>query len=292
MTWNGLIQANELALRLEEEAGMPAADRRLRVFDATVVFERGEKGIRAVPGREAYAAGHIPEARFVDHQADLSRADSPYNYTLLPPDELQEALRALGICNDSRIVVYSTSHVMWATRLWWVLRSCGLRDVSVLDGGIAAWKEAGLPLSSEEIEYPRGDVTIDFSPLRWADRAEVEAAIGDGSVCTLNALTAEMHRGDSQTHYGRPGHIRGSVNVPFDDFLIGGKLRPEAELRERLNVVDAFSKERVVTYCGGGIAATLAAFALHQLGHANVGVYDGSLSEWGADPGLPMDEGD
>lgn len=289
MTLEGIIQPRDLAARVSTEAELPASARKLRIYDATIAFQRGDGGPpKAIPDRATYSAGHIPGARFVDHHAELSDPESPYKYTLLPPEHLEPALRSIGIDNDSMVVIYSTQHIMWATRLWWILHSCGFANAAVLDGGFEAWRGAELPISEEPVAYPVGNLDIDFSPRRWADKREVEASLEDGSVCTINALTEAMHRGTSRIHYGRPGHIPASVNVPFEDFLDHGRLLPESALRSRLDQAGAFAKKRVVTYCGGGIAATLAAFALEQLGHPDVAVYDGSLSEWSADPSLPM----
>lgn len=289
MKLRGALEAADLASRIEADSKLAPSERKLRIYDATVDFRRGDDGRpRAVPGHEAYESGHIPGARFVDHQAELSDGNSGYNYTLLPSDRLQVALRSIGIDNDSTVVVYSTSHLMWATRLWWILHSCGFEKAYVLDGGFPAWRDAGLPVSLEPAVYSAGDLDIDFSARRWAGKDEVEAAIEDGSVCTINALTEKMHNGTSSVHYGRPGHIPRSVNVPFEDLSSQSRFLPADLLKSRLDQVGAFEKKRVVTYCGGGIAATLAAFALAHLGHPDVGVYDGSLTEWSADASLPM----
>jgi thiosulfate/3-mercaptopyruvate sulfurtransferase len=294
MTLTATIRANELLDRLATEKRLPADLRRLRIYDTTVTFRRTDSGMVAAPDREAFEEGHIPTAHFVDHQADLSDAESPLRYTLMTPQRLGAALRAIGINNDSIVVFYSTQHIMWATRAWWILRSCGFEKVYVLDGGFDAWRDLGADVhrgrSTES--YGAGDLTVEFSPRFWADKSEVQASIGDGSVCTINALSASSYRGTSKVNYGRPGHIAGSVNVPYQDFLTEGFLRPEGQLRELFERQGAFARDRVVTYCGGGIAATLAAFTLDQLGHQNVGVYDGSLSEWSADPELPMATGE
>ena len=166
------------------------------------------------------------------------------------------------------------------------------QNIRVLDGGLDAWLAGGNQVESgDPPALPRGDLSIDFDPERWAEVAEVEANVTSESVCTINALTADIHAGTSAVSYGRPGHIRGSVNVPFDGLSKGSKLLPWDQIRSRFDEQGAFAKDRVVTYCGGGIAATLAAFALDQLGHQNIAVYDGSLSEWASDPERPMDTG-
>ncbi len=291
--YDGIIGVEELARQIRIGNDSSPGETPLRIYDASVVFTADSNGRpMAKPGRNAFLDGHIPGARFVDHQIDLSDQESELRYTLLEPANLEVALRGLGINNESSVVIYSTTHLMWATRLWWILRACGLTDVRVLDGGFDAWQAAGQPTTpGEEPAWPHGDLTIDFDPERWADVKEVEASVGSDSVCTVNALTADIHAGSSPISYGRPGHISGSVNVPFDSLSKGSKLLPWDQIRALFTQQDAFMRERVVTYCGGGIAATLAAFALQQLGHPNVAVYDGSLSEWSRDPDRPMETG-
>jgi thiosulfate/3-mercaptopyruvate sulfurtransferase len=121
---------------------------------------------------------------------------------------------------------------------------------------------------------------------------EVLRAIGDGRVCTLNALLPEQHAGTGGNSYGRPGRIKGSVNLPAAHLIdpATNAFLPPAELRLRFESVGAFSKE-VITYCGGGIAASADAFALVLLGHPDVKLYDASMSEWATDPILPMENG-
>jgi GAF domain-containing protein/rhodanese-related sulfurtransferase len=123
-----------------------------------------------------------------------------------------------------------------------------------------------------------------------AGKDEVRAAIGEGAVCMINALPEDQHRFTSGIHYGRPGHIKGSVNLPSGDLLDPetNEFLPAGELRRRFDQIGAFSK-RVITYCGGGAAASADAMALVMLGHPDVKLYDGSLLEWSTDPSLPME---
>ena len=121
----------------------------------------------------------------------------------------------------------------------------------------------------------------------------VLAAVGDSAVCTINALSAEQHAGSGGNTYGRPGRIAASVNVPAASLIDPqtGAFLPAAALRAKFDAVGAFDKERVITYCGGGIAASADALALVMLGHPDVRLYDASMSDWANDPSLPMETG-
>jgi 3-mercaptopyruvate sulfurtransferase SseA len=140
--------------------------------------------------------------------------------------------------------------------------------------------------------YPAAQFVVRPRPDLMADKREVLAAIGDSQQCILNALTVEDHLGTA-VRYGRAGHIASSVNVPTVALVdpVTHAYLPAAQLRAQFEAAGALSRERVITYCGGGIAASNDAFVLTLLGVPNVAVYDGSLLEWAADPTLPMDTG-
>jgi thiosulfate/3-mercaptopyruvate sulfurtransferase len=171
-----------------------------------------------------------------------------------------------------------------------MFRAFGHDNVAVLNGGYRAWLAAGYPVETVAGAPAPATFTAHLRREMIADKHEVLAAIEDGAVCTINALAPEVHRGEVSNYRGR---IPNSVNVPaghlFDPET--GLLRPPAELKAAFDAVGATSRERVITYCGGGIAATLDAFALTLLGHDNVAVYDGSLTEWMADDSLPVEVG-
>jgi thiosulfate/3-mercaptopyruvate sulfurtransferase len=281
----GLVSTDWLAANL--------SDPDLRVFDATVHLRPAKPGPYVVEsGRADYEAGHIPGAAFLDLARDLSDAASPLGFTRLKGQALADALGAAGIGPGHKVVCYSTSTPMWATRLWWMLRSAGLADVAVLDGGFARWTAEGRPVETESRRYPAVKAVITERPDAWADKHDVLAAIDDGGVCTINALSAGVHSGEAEMNYGRKGHIKGSRNVPYAALLDAeGRYRSDAELRALFEAVGAFERPRVIFYCGGGISATMDALALTRLGHPSVAVYDGSMSEWTKDPNLPMETG-
>jgi thiosulfate/3-mercaptopyruvate sulfurtransferase len=281
----GLVSTAWLAANLHDPA--------LRIFDVTVHLRPATPGPYTVEsGRADYEAGHIPGAAFLDLAHDLSDTASGLNFTRLPAERLAQALGAAGVGNDSRVVAYSTTTPMWATRFWWMLRAAGFDNAAVLDGGLARWSAEGRPVESGERAYPPARLTLSERPDAWADQAAVLAAIDDGGVCTINALSPSVHAGTSSTNYGRKGHIKGSTNVPYAALVDeDGRYRSDPELRDLFDSVGAFGKARAICYCGGGISATMDALALTRLGHPSVAVYDGSMAEWVRDPTLPMETG-
>jgi thiosulfate/3-mercaptopyruvate sulfurtransferase len=279
-----LIDADGLAAILGEPD--------VRVFDCTVHLRPDPpRTYRVESGREDWRAAHVPGAGFLDLPGALSDPDAGVPFTMPAPETLAAALGAAGVVDGARIVLYSTSHPMWATRLWWMLRSIGV-DAAVLDGGLAAWIEAGQPTEAGEVTLPPGTLTARPRPDLWADRDRVLAHVGDAAVCTVNALSPSVYRGDGGTNYGRPGHITGSVNVPYAALFADDAHRfADADaIRAAFDAVGAFERP-VICYCGGGISATCDAFALVRLGHRDVAVYDGSMNEWVRDPSLPMSVG-
>ena len=266
-------------------------DPSLRVFDSTVFLTRSEKGMVAESGRATFETAHVPGAVFMDLIEALSDTSSGLGFTLPAPDALQRALRELGVNDDSRVVLYSTGSTMWATRAWWLLHYAGLEHVQVLNGGFDAWRTADGAVSDAATSYPPGNVTVRPRSQHFADKGEVLAAIGDTAVCTINTLPPPIYTGDAGMDYGRKGHITGSLNVPYDAMLSGERFKPAAELDAELTAKGMLDAGRVITYCGGGIAATVDAFACLLMGKTDVAVYDGSMSEWVRDDNLPLTEG-
>jgi thiosulfate/3-mercaptopyruvate sulfurtransferase len=181
--------------------------------------------------------------------------------------------------------------MMWATRAWWMLHSCGHKNVSVLDGGIAKWLSENRAVATDNNEVEQGDFTVDLNNSVWADKSQVLAAIDDGDICTINALAPDVYSGDAKMSYGRKGHITGSQNIFYDEVLQDGCFRNAEQLTEVFSRQGVLQKPKVIAYCGGGISATIDALALKLIGHEDIAVYDGSMSEWVADEKLPMSQG-
>jgi 3-mercaptopyruvate sulfurtransferase SseA/GAF domain-containing protein len=253
-------------------------------FDPVTMFEIGSGGAD-------FERGHIPGAQFVDVLSELS--DTGHPVPLMAPDAAQFAsvMSARGVADGRRVVLYSAQNVYWATRAWWLFRMFGFSGATVLNGGLQKWRSEGRPIETGPGRLrPPAKFTVRRQRALMAGKDEVLAAIGDGAVCMINALPEDQHRFTSGIHYGRPGHIKGSVNLPSGDLFEPetNEFLPASELRRRFERVGAFS-ERVITYCGGGAAASADAMALVMLGHPEVKLYDGSLLEWAADPSLPME---
>lgn len=268
----------------------------VRILDATVLLQRPPQGgpYEVLSGRAGYDAGHIPGAAFADVAGDLSDPDAPYAFTLPSAERFARAAGALGIGDGVHVVVYAQSATMWATRLWWLLRYFGFDAVSVLDGGLSAWQAAGLPLETEASIHPPATFTAVPRPELLANRADVEAiARGEGRACLVNALSPEVFRGEGPSSYSRPGRIPGSVSLPHATLVdpATNRFQPLPQLREALAAAGAQPGQEVVAYCGGGISATVDVFAYVLAGRDDVKLYDGSLTEWTADPGLPLEVG-
>ena len=269
----------------------------VRVFESTVFLRRDDSGFRVEPGRGEYESGHIPGAGFLDLQGDFSDNDHDLRFMMPSAEAFAEAAGRHGISETSRLVLYDRAGSSWAARLWWMFRSMGCERVAVLDGGWRRWADEGRAVSTDEATYEPTTFTPTADPARFADLAEVRAFIeaGDGGgSCLINALSREQHSGaDGGGAYGRPGHIPGAVNVPAMELTDAdtGLYLPAAELAAAFEEAGADRSQRVVTYCGGGIAASNDAFVLSLLGYENVAVYDASMSEYAADPSLPLEVG-
>ena len=245
-------------------------------------------------GREDFEKGHIPGAQFVDLQEDLSdNSKLPLRFMLPQPAGFAAAMRRFGIGDRSRVVTCSTTTPQWATRVWWVMRNFGFDNAAVLDGGFQKWARESRPVETGPARArPPADFTVREARPLMVGKDEVRAAVGDGATCTINALQAVQHAGTGGNTYGRPGRIAGSVNVPTAGLVdpATGTYLPAAALRAKFDAVHAFDKQ-VITYCGGGIAASVTAHVLVMLGHPQVKLYDASMSEWAKDDSLPMETG-
>ena len=284
-----LVSADELAAVLD------AGGARILVLDATTRLEVLADGqpYTVTSGRDGYLAEHVPGAVFADLPNALSDPGGRFAFTLPTAEQFGTAAGGLGIGDDTHVVVYDTANNAWATRVWWLLRVFGHDAVSVLDGGLAAWTAAGHPVESDPVAAAPAAFTARFRPELVADKDEVRRLSASGGA-VVNALDPGTFRGEAEKNpYPRRGRIPGSTNLPFSTLLdpATGRFLDPAALRAALQAGGVLSGERTVTYCGGGVAATLPAFAAYLIDGTELAVYDGSLSEWTADLSLPVEVG-
>jgi len=280
MTYPGpVVSAHWLSQHLD--------DAQLRVVDATVHLP--DTGRNA---REEYLAEHIPGAVFFDLERIADPAN-PLPRKFPPRDLFAREVGALGIDNHTHVVAYDTPGLYSAARVWWLFRHYGYDNVSILDGGLKAWKASQLPLGSGVITAPPARFVPgqerDLLAL-WPDVLRVSQG-KDAQI--LDARTSGRFAGTETDRYpgARPGHIPNSLNLYWADLLDQQKrtLLPPEALRERLTKAGISWDRPITLTCGSGLTACILALGLHLSGNDNWRVYDGSWDEWGRRSDLPVE---
>ncbi|WP_344022355.1 sulfurtransferase [Pseudonocardia kongjuensis] len=243
-------------------------------------------------GREHHRAGHLPGAVYVDLDTELARhtGDPAGGRHPLPePADLQAAARRWGVRGDRPVVVYDASGGLAAARAWWLLRWGGHHDVRLLDGGLAAWQDAGFAVQLGEVPDPEpGDVVLTGGGLPVLD-ADGAAALATSGLL-LDARAGERYRGETEPVDPRAGHVPGAVSAPTGDNLgPDGRFRPPSELRERFAALGVDGRD-VGVYCGSGVTAAHQVAALAAIG-VPAALYPGSWSAWSNDPARPAATG-
>jgi thiosulfate/3-mercaptopyruvate sulfurtransferase len=242
-------------------------------------------------GRSHYLKEHIPGAVYVDLPTQLADPADPGRgrHPLPSPVRFQDAARAWGICDGDVVVAYDDAGNTSAARVWWMLRNAGVRTVYLLDGGLAAWRAAGLPVEGGEVEPAAGDVMLADGGMAVtdADGAARWAAAG----VLLDARAAERYRGDVEPVDPRAGHIPGAVSAPttanLDD---DGRFLPAEELRKRFGSLGVDAATPVAVYCGSGVTASHEIAALEIAGFS-AALFPGSFSQWSNDADRPVATG-
>ncbi|MEV0090849.1 sulfurtransferase [Streptomyces sp. NPDC050738] len=265
-----LVAADALAPRLGEPG--------LVLLDASVGAHRG-------------AARRIPGARAFDIDGALSDHSSPVPHTMPGADRFTEEMRALGVDDDSTVVVYDSAGIYSAARAWWMLRAMGFERACVLDGGLPAWSAGGHPLEDNTAQppSPRGDFTARPRTGLIVGSGTVTAALADPATAVLDARSRGRFAGTApEPRPGlRSGHMPGAVNLPFTEIQRDNRMLPAEELRTAFSRL-AGDREKLVFSCGSGVTACVLALGAELAGYRELAVYDGSWSEWGLPSDLPV----
>ncbi|HWH22351.1 MAG TPA: 3-mercaptopyruvate sulfurtransferase [Allosphingosinicella sp.] len=256
----------------------------LKIVDATIFLPGSGRDARA-----EYEAEHIKDAVFMDLD-EIVDSDHPAPHMLPPPHKLASRVQALGLSDADRIVVYDNSPLHSAARAWWMLRIFGARRVALLDGGLRKWAVEGRPLERGRAEAARGHFTPRLDAEAVAAKEDVLALIGSGEAEIVDARPSARFAGEEPEP--RPGvaagHMPGARNLPQSDlFNEDGTWKRGEELRAAFERAGVDLSKPMVTTCGSGVTAAVLLFGAHLLGKEDVRLYDGSWSEWGADPATP-----
>jgi thiosulfate/3-mercaptopyruvate sulfurtransferase len=248
-------------------------------------------------GERAHAAAHVPGARYVHLDRDLSGAKTGGNgrHPLPRREDFADLMARLGVSDATQVVCYDTAGGAMAARLWWLLRWAGHEAVAVLDGGLAAWREAGYPLEAGQPAAPApGAFTLRPPLVATATYEDVRANLDTRARLVVDARAPDRFRGQNETLDAVGGHIPGAANrFVRDNLQPDERFKPAAQLRAEFEaVLGGTPADRVISQCGSGVTACHNLLAMEVAGLTGAALYPGSWSEWSSRPGSPIATGD
>jgi thiosulfate/3-mercaptopyruvate sulfurtransferase len=260
----------------------------LRILDASWYLPDADRDAHA-----EYEAGHIPGARFFDID-EISDDRSELPHMAPPVEKFVSRMRAMGVGDGHRVVVYDGAGLFSAARVWWLFRLFGKRDVAVLDGGLPKWKAEGRPLEDSPPLLRDRHFTAARDASLVRDVTQVAASVKLGDAQILDARSPARFRGDApEPRPGlRSGHIPGARNVHYATLLNpDGTMKDEPALRAAFEAAGVDVAKPAITTCGSGVTAAILSLALERLGNRDHALYDGAWAEWGAYPDLKVERG-
>ncbi len=235
-------------------------------------------------GQQEFTVKHLPNAQYFDFNRTFA-AKSALPHMLPSSTEFSRAAQALGINQNSQIVVYDGQGLFSAARVWWMFKVMGLQAVAILDGGLPAWEACGGAVTAQPSPCrSQGDFKAQLQPQWYANQADIAAAIKQPHCRIVDARSPSRFAGhEPEPRAGvQRGHMPGAVNVHYQTLLSAGNLKTKAALSALFTQADLQPHQRLLFSCGSGVTACILALAANELGYPNWAVYDGSWSEWGA----------
>ena len=256
----------------------------LSIIDASLFLPAMGRNARA-----EFEAAHIPGAVFFDIE-EVSDTTNPLPTMLPPAEKFASRCQALGLGDGSRIVVYDNSPLKSSARLWWMLNLFGAHEVAILDGGFPKWQAEGRPVESGKPIVRHRHFTVWADKALVRDMAQMTDNLRSKAEQVVDARGAGRFTGaEPDPRPGvRPGHIPGSKNIPYSAlFNEDGTFKAPADIKALFDAAEIDLSKPLVATCGSGITAPVVAFGAALVGKPTVAVYDGSWSEWGANPHNP-----
>jgi len=274
---NPLVTPSWLSTRLQDQSTI--------ILDATLP----PVGVTPpIDTHARYLDKHIPGALFFDIE-QLSDHSTPLPHMLPTPEDFSRSMSALGVGHNSTIVVYEQESVFSAPRAWWTLRTFGAQHVHILDGGLRAWIEAGLPTESGPVHHTPANFNATLNPHAVKNLSQIkdklathhqvpEQILDARSAARFNGTAPEPRPGISS------GHMPGATSVPYTELVDDGRLKPAEKLRELFLAKHVDLDQPITTTCGSGVTAAVIALGLEVAGARDISLYDGSWAEYAQQP--------